>query len=572
MKYENVGLVTYSTSKYFRQNWIEALHGKFDRFFHFKLDINLSMLQKQKVLLDFIKDNKLDLLIFTIGYQFFNPSFYKKLPVRKLFFFTDDDWTFNIRTRFLCQYANLVVTQSECQLDNYKKFNKNVFCMAWAANPYLLKKINHGKKYDVTFIGGSHSNRHEILKFLKDSGVNLRIFGSGWGAYPDMKDMWGGFLDSNDFVMVVNQSKINLNFLTASIRNMYEMKARLFEIPCAGGFQICEDWEEVYKFYEKDKEIITNKSKEDLLKKINYYLKNDEKREQIAQAGYERTMKEHTWSKRFEKLFNDIGKLANEVYKKPKPCISDRGITVLYYNPDKNSIDKSVVKSLNCQTVPNVKILIISDKKIKEKESKEVKYKCKILNREELKNYRLESGFICCIEDGDEWEPEKLQFQAFALEQDEGKNIYANFAGWGVYKNSKEGEFITYYLRWLRDYIERNELVKKTIIPSALMFNLKGFSLKEIIELKRYILRRSSELIDSIFDDKKNYDHIDIGVSLVRIKEKKFWDIYDSIEKENRKYFLKGCHIPLKKYLLSLLLRFRWIKATELVFTKRSKV
>ena len=42
-------------------------------------------------------------------------------------------------------------------------------------------------------------------------------------------------------------------------------------------------------------------------KKGKYYLKNDEEREMIAKAGYERTLKEHTYLQRFEEIFKKIG-------------------------------------------------------------------------------------------------------------------------------------------------------------------------------------------------------------------------------------------------------------------------
>jgi len=416
----NVGLVTYSTAEYIRMNWIEVLNDRFDNFFHLKLDVSLNLSKRQRVVSDFVEDNRLDLLIITIGYQAFPPSFYKNLNVNILFYFTDDEWTFNMRTRFMCQYASIVTTQSEYQLDNYKRFNKNVFYMTWAVNPYLFKKSNCEKKYDVTFIGGPHSNRYEVLKLLKDNGVNLRIFGGGWNKYPDMKDIWGGYLSPEHVVKTINKSKINLNLLTASIGNMYEMKARLFEIPCAGGFQLCDDWGKVYQFYEKGKEISTFSSKEDLLEKINYYLQNEREREEIARKAYLRTIKEYTWHIRFRKLFEELAEMDWEHYRAPEPYISDRKIAVLY-SPKNDKIERNVLESINAQTLPNVTLYVLSDSEITN--LTKIRYPCKIISRGDIKEMELRTDYLSYIEDGDKWEPEKLQFQAFALEQDEKEGI-----------------------------------------------------------------------------------------------------------------------------------------------------
>jgi spore maturation protein CgeB len=325
LKNKNIGLVTYSNSdNYFRQNWLDVLRNEFDNFFHLELDMNFNIAQKQKVISGFIKDNNLDLLIITIGHSVFHPAFYHNLNVNLLFYFTDDDWTFDMRTRFMCQYANIVVTPNQDLLAKYKPYNRNVFHMTWAGNPYLYKKINCEKKYDVTSIGGPHSDRYEVLKFLRDNGVNLRIFGRGWNRYPDMKDIWGGYLAPEDLVKTINQSKINLSFLMASIMDRYHITGRFFEIPCAGGFQLCDDYFEVYKYYKRDSAISTFSTKDDLLKKIHYYLKNEEEREEIAQAGYERTMEEYTWNKRFENLFKAIDESGDEVFKMPDPYISKK--------------------------------------------------------------------------------------------------------------------------------------------------------------------------------------------------------------------------------------------------------
>jgi len=43
------------------------------------------------------------------------------------------------------------------------------------------------------------------------------------------------------------------------------------------------------------------------LLKIRYYLEHDEEREKIAMAGYQRTLGEHTYEKRFEQIFKTIG-------------------------------------------------------------------------------------------------------------------------------------------------------------------------------------------------------------------------------------------------------------------------
>ena len=46
---------------------------------------------------------------------------------------------------------------------------------------------------------------------------------------------------------------------------------------------------------------------DELIKKIKYFLPRDVEREGIARAGYERTIKEHTYEGRFMEIFSKIG-------------------------------------------------------------------------------------------------------------------------------------------------------------------------------------------------------------------------------------------------------------------------
>ena len=57
-----------------------------------------------------------------------------------------------------------------------------------------------------------------------------------------------------------------------------------------------------------DKEIIVYHNKNDLIEKINYYLENNEAREQIAKAGQKKTLEHHNIEIRIDELLNIIEK------------------------------------------------------------------------------------------------------------------------------------------------------------------------------------------------------------------------------------------------------------------------
>jgi spore maturation protein CgeB len=86
-----------------------------------------------------------------------------------------------------------------------------------------------------------------------------------------------------------------------------QIKLRNFEIPGCGGFTLSGKADNLDEYYVDGKEIATFSSLDDLIGKINYYLEYDEERKNIAEAGYKRTLKEHTYMHRFNEIFSTMG-------------------------------------------------------------------------------------------------------------------------------------------------------------------------------------------------------------------------------------------------------------------------
>jgi spore maturation protein CgeB len=64
---------------------------------------------------------------------------------------------------------------------------------------------------------------------------------------------------------------------------------------------------ELEEFFEIGKEIVCYTDKEDLAKKIKCYLRHDDKRERILKAVHKRCLHDHSWRKRFQTAFKEMG-------------------------------------------------------------------------------------------------------------------------------------------------------------------------------------------------------------------------------------------------------------------------
>jgi len=91
----------------------------------------------------------------------------------------------------------------------------------------------------------------------------------------------------------------NLHF---SPNNMQGLNFRTFDVPATGGLILTNDVPDLHKCYEVGKEAVTYKTPEELNELIHDFLQNPEKYAPIIKAGYERTMKEHTFEKRMEQM------------------------------------------------------------------------------------------------------------------------------------------------------------------------------------------------------------------------------------------------------------------------------
>jgi spore maturation protein CgeB len=271
--------------------------------------------------------------------------------------FCDDHWRFDNFSRYWAPSFNWVVTTSKAAVIKYAGIGyRNVIKSQWACNHFLYKKLDLPLVHDVTFVGQPHGNRRQVIEYLRQSGISVQVWGNGWES---------GRLSQQDMIRVFNQSRINLNLSNASYspaenggkapavlrlaRRLFgaaplsdtararikwhvagmrtsrrirdstdstalipphypsQIKGRNFEIPGCGGFLLTDRAENLEDYYDLGGEIACFDDIPDLADKIRYYLAHEEERHEIAEAGYRRTLRDHTYERRFNEIFDRIG-------------------------------------------------------------------------------------------------------------------------------------------------------------------------------------------------------------------------------------------------------------------------
>lgn len=288
-------------------------------------------------LLDLVKKEKPDIffaVMFTDELKFDVLDEIKKYT-KSVAWFCDDHWRFDNYSKYYASHFSWIVTTYSKAVDKYKKIGcNNVIRSQWACNDFIYRPAGNidsqNYKYEVSFVGQKNSAREKIINKIKSSGINVQAFGNGWE---------NGRVSPEKMIEIFCSSKINLNLnppqsgfdlksfgrlflkrssnkfaldfrhLPGNIREWFQkkipqIKARPFEIAGCGGFAISGLADDIENYYKDGEEMVFYKNTDDLIDKIRYYLSNDES-EKIRKAGYERTIKEHTYKNRFSDIFTN---------------------------------------------------------------------------------------------------------------------------------------------------------------------------------------------------------------------------------------------------------------------------
>lgn len=213
---------------------------------------------------------------------------------------TDDSWKYTQQSRFLARHVDLWLTTSDAAAHSARAEGlDNVLLTQWAADHLSLSTPLEAAEcsMDVSFVGSCYGNRKAWIRRLAREGVKVDCFGHGWS---------GGTVSTSEVHEIYRRSRISLNFADSGIQfqglkpyRSKQVKARVFEVPGAGGMLLTEKVRGLGDYYLPGKEVETFSNSRDLVKKIQYLLAHPDIRDAVAHAGHEKTRSDHTYRARF---------------------------------------------------------------------------------------------------------------------------------------------------------------------------------------------------------------------------------------------------------------------------------
>lgn len=294
----------------------------------------------QQDLISFVKRKAPDLIFFGLYTNQFHPDTLDML--RKEYctvaWFGDDTWRFDNYSKHWANLFSYCITTDKLSVSKYQAIGQNKIILSqWAAID--SHKIPKSRKYDfdVSFVGGFSPSRAWFISELEKRGISVATFGHGWknGSLSEieMNKLFGrtrinlnlSNSMSNDYrylrykinritlksaVKACLQSRFNpiewIRRLLLEDKHASQIKARHFEIPFFGGFQLSYYDYNVTDYFIIGKEIVCFNDIDEAANLIKYYLEHSDERERIKRAGCKRSQKEHGYTQRLRDVLDQI--------------------------------------------------------------------------------------------------------------------------------------------------------------------------------------------------------------------------------------------------------------------------
>lgn len=162
------------------------------------------------------------------------------------------------------------------------------------------------REIDLAFVGGVGAPSHwaagmRVLETIAREIPTSFFWGYGYDLLPmhsPMRQRYRGQAWGKRMYEILQRSKIVIN-RHGEVARGFANNMKLFETTGCGALLLTEAAPNLASFFAAD-EAIGYTSPEDAVEHIRYYLDNFEERRAIAMAGQERTMRDHTYSKRMQ--------------------------------------------------------------------------------------------------------------------------------------------------------------------------------------------------------------------------------------------------------------------------------
>ncbi|KAB2488079.1 CgeB family protein [Priestia endophytica] len=238
---------------------------------------------------------------------------------------TEDPYYMDKTVEIINRY-DYIFTIDRASLEHYQKNgHPHVYLLPLGTDPNTFSPSTHSDEQeliDICLVGYPYPDRIELIKFLlKETQYTIEVVGGKWKDElrewsKDQRLKITDWQPPHKVVNYYNNAKIILNthrpqdlvennnsmgIISKSINN------RTFDVASCGAFQLISHQPDL-RYYFSEKEMVSFESQEELIEKIHFYIKNEEKRKEIALNAREVVLKHHTFAHRIKEIIAIVQK------------------------------------------------------------------------------------------------------------------------------------------------------------------------------------------------------------------------------------------------------------------------
>ncbi|HBQ61626.1 MAG TPA: hypothetical protein DD671_18965 [Balneolaceae bacterium] len=204
----------------------------------------------------------------------------------KVFWSIDSHMELQNHLKF-CQKSgiNLHLNAQLPYIEHFKDFAEHHMWWPTAVDPRWFKPMDLSKDIEIGFVGSMIADRPQITKLLHQC-VGLQSFTNVLGQ---------------EMVDLTNRFKIGFNKTISNDINMRTVETTACNVPLITN--VTPGLEKMYNF---DSDIMIYRSLKEMIGVCQWLTSDHAARQQIAQNGYKRTLRDHTYKNRCQQVYEHI--------------------------------------------------------------------------------------------------------------------------------------------------------------------------------------------------------------------------------------------------------------------------
>lgn len=176
------------------------------------------------------------------------------------------------------------------------------------ANPAVYRPLTLERDLDVVFVGQCYGIRPALVETLRQAGVRVDAFGVGWPNGP---------VSTEEMITLISRAKVALGVgAIGDSADTLILKGRDFEIPMAGACYLTQHNPTLGSFFALGEEIETYRDADDLVAKARELLASPDRAGAMRRRARIRSLREHTWARRFRTALEAMERLASDRSRK----------------------------------------------------------------------------------------------------------------------------------------------------------------------------------------------------------------------------------------------------------------